>query len=433
MIGTLFHRMKASPQIRESAGVFAARVLGLGLSVTTNFLLARGLGPEDYGRYGYALSILSILLLFAQMGLPVVLLREVSKALEENVWSEVKALRRFAFLWGFAVGGFLLGLFHGVMVANWVSDPGGRWGMIRTMAPYLILASWNSIQAVTLQGLRRIVLGNFPVFELFYTVILFGLFWRGGGHLGMQEAVGAFLFSLVSGVMLFQFLLNQVLPEDYRGAPLSPHLRIRAWLTSAFSIFLAESLFILNGQVDVIMLGVFRSNEEIGFYRLAVRLAEFVAFPFVVANASIVPRIAGYFVRGEMEELGRWIRKLTRIAFVASLLIWLGFALTGRWILGLAGEAYRAGYPALLLLGLAQLVKVGAGPVGWVLQMTHNEKTAAMGVHIAFIVNVLLNALLTPWMGFVGTALATALSLLSLNLILTAFVWKRLHMRVGVF
>ncbi len=402
------------------------RVMAMGTLVVNGFLLARGLGPSDYGRYGYALSLLNILLVGVNLGFPIVVMREAGRASLQGSWGELKGLRRFVGGWDIGVGGALASAL--ILGSILLPDPRGRWHALALLSPFLILASLETLQIFTLKGLKRVVLAYVPFTGLLYTLGL-GLL-VGTGTLSLSGVALLFLTSYLMGVLILQRILHRALPPAYHRT--APRYRIRTWFASALPIFLAGSMFTLNAQVDVVMLGWFRDNAEVGVYRLASRLAGFISFPLFVANASIAPRIVTYHLRGEMEALARWIRRMIRMAFLGASALWMGLVLLGPWLLGLAGTSYRSGYPVLLLLGLGQMVNVAAGSVGWVLQMTHHERDAAMGVGTALILNVLLNAWLTPRWGMMGTALATATALAGWNLVLTGFVWRRFRIRVGV-
>ncbi len=415
-----------SPLAREGLGVLVSRVLAIALQVVNGFLLARGLGAAEYGRYGYALSILNILLVGVNLGFPTVVMRDVGRALVEGTWDRVKGLRRFTALWMVGVGGLLSLTLS--LLARSLPDPHGRLEALAILSPFLMVASLEMLQMFTLKALKRIVLASFPFTGTFYALFLLILFTL--HRLSLPRVALVFIGSYLLGISVFQMALRRSFPPDYRSAP--PRYAFRAWFASALPLFLAGSLFTLNTQVDMVMLGWFRGNTEVGIYRLALRLAGFISFPLFVANASIAPRIVQHHITGEMDRLARWIRHLIRLAFLGALLIYGSLALFGGWALGLAGEAYRQGYGVLLLLGVGQLVNVGAGSVGWVLQMTHRERDTAIGVGIALITNVLLNALLTPRLGYVGTAIATALSLACWNLTLSWFVWRHHRVRVGV-
>lgn len=58
------------------------RLLALGLGV----VLARGLGTEGYGIYAYAFALMTLLMVFADLGMPTLLMREVAANQASHDW-----------------------------------------------------------------------------------------------------------------------------------------------------------------------------------------------------------------------------------------------------------------------------------------------------------------------------------------------------------
>lgn len=72
--------------MRGGLASIAIKVFGLGFSLLTAVVLARVLGPEQYGIYSYVLAIVSILAIPAMFGLPSLIVRETAKAEVKQEW-----------------------------------------------------------------------------------------------------------------------------------------------------------------------------------------------------------------------------------------------------------------------------------------------------------------------------------------------------------
>ncbi|HMG66755.1 MAG TPA: polysaccharide biosynthesis C-terminal domain-containing protein, partial [Chitinophagaceae bacterium] len=83
------------------------------------------------------------------------------------------------------------------------------------------------------------------------------------------------------------------------------------------------------------------------------------------------------------------------------------------------------GNRALAILCIGQLINVLCGSVGTVLIMTGHQKFSVYALVVSTVVNIILNILLTPRYGVVGTAIATAGSLMMWNLLMYWFVRKK--------
>jgi O-antigen/teichoic acid export membrane protein len=110
-----------------------------------------------------------------------------------------------------------------------------------------------------------------------------------------------------------------------------------------------------------------------------------------------------------------------------SLIVTVGFVGLGKPFLRLVfGPPYEAAYVPMIILLVGQLVNSAAGSVGALLNMTRYEMETAKGMAVAAGVNVVLNFALIPVWGTIGAALATAVSLVTWNVLLWWSVRKRL-------
>ena len=72
--------MKTSSLVGRSLGTLTAKVLGAGAALGYNLVLARALGPEQYGVFGLAFAFFRASATFARVGLDFVVLRRVAVA-----------------------------------------------------------------------------------------------------------------------------------------------------------------------------------------------------------------------------------------------------------------------------------------------------------------------------------------------------------------
>jgi len=96
MLSSLLSQFKGkslkSSLMRGSMVNIAIKVFGLGFSLLTAVVLARVLGPEQYGIYSYVLAIVSILAIPAMFGLPSLIVRETTKAEVKQEWGKMRDL-----------------------------------------------------------------------------------------------------------------------------------------------------------------------------------------------------------------------------------------------------------------------------------------------------------------------------------------------------
>src|SRR5690606_16756372 len=78
--------------VKAVTGSAGLRIAGMGFGFLVGVQLARGLGAEGYGIYGVAMSIIALLTVPTEFGLPQLLTREVAVAKVERDWGRMKGI-----------------------------------------------------------------------------------------------------------------------------------------------------------------------------------------------------------------------------------------------------------------------------------------------------------------------------------------------------
>ena len=125
---------------------------------------------------------------------------------------------------------------------------------------------------------------------------------------------------------------------------------------------------------DLWILGIFRSQEEVGVYGAASRLVTLIAMPLLITNLVLPPIIAEMYAQGRTGQLERTLRSFSTISGVPSLLFLFVFMVLGGPIMGLVyGSGFSSAAIILVLLSAGKLGAVWAGSCGAVLQFTGNQ------------------------------------------------------------
>jgi O-antigen/teichoic acid export membrane protein len=86
-----------------------------------------------------------------------------------------------------------------------------------------------------------------------------------------------------------------------------------------------------------------------------------------------------------------------------------GFAILGRFLLGLLGAEFAVGYETILILALAQLIHAAAGPVIALLCVTGHQDHCPIVFGFGLFASVLLIFWLVPIYGIQGAAVSVLL------------------------
>jgi O-antigen/teichoic acid export membrane protein len=414
--------------VKGAAGTAGLHVTAIGLAFVTSVVLARVMGPEGYGAYSYAISLLYLLGVPAILGFDQLVIREVSSYRTSSRHSLAAGLLDRAdqlvllFSVGLAAAGWAVSRFL-------LEDPDPLMLVtFWTVLPALPLLSLLRVRRAALQGLQKVVRGQFPETVIHPTAFLAAVgvvLLLPDAELDPVLAVALNVAGFAVALVWAACLLRVHLPESVRTA--SPDYETRAWLSAAVPLLFVASLQVINSRTDVIMLGAFRGAEPVGIYNVASRGAEFVTFFMMAANRSLAPTVAELHEEGDRERLQRLVTTVARVVLGLSLPVALTFFLFGDSILGwVYGDAFREGHAALAVLSAAHLGNVAAGSVTVLLMMTGHERDAAVGVGIGAALNVTLNALFIPLWGLLGAAVATGISLVAWNVVFAVMVHRRL-------
>lgn len=386
--------------------------------------LARILGVENFGIYAFCLSFVQILTVPAMLGGQQILVREVAAY---QIKGEFHFLR--GLLLRFKQASILISLTLAIAASGvgfFIYQSNPLLIPFLTAMPLIPLFATMQLQGAALRGLRHVLLGQAPMMLRpgFVLVFVCIFYWCLGSDFYAEAALWAQMATSALLVMLTFFLLSRSLPN--RVKTIKPDYETQKWVKSVLPFVFAGGMQILNGETSVIMLGFMEKPEEVGLFRMAQRGALLIPFALQAVNMAVAPTISQLFVQGEKQRLQHMISKIVHGVFALSLPVALGLILGGKWIIPVVfGSDYAPAYIPLVVLCLGQLVNVGMGSVGLLLNMAGFENLTARGVTVATLSNIILNFAMIPFWGASGAAIATSISLTIWNIVLFLLLYKK--------
>lgn len=409
---------------------FGLKVGSVLVGLLVNIVLARALGPRNFGSYAYIVALIGLLSVPTSLGLPEYLVREVARYRVEGQWGLLRGLltRANQVVGGLAllVGG-LAAVF--VTLTNWTHRDAFFWAL-----PLLFVNALSSLRDSSVRGFRHVVLAQLPelaVRPLLFLTLVSALVVV-GKELSVGEVFGLQLIASTVAFALGSWVLVRTLPVEAKAS--RGEYMTAAWLKAAAPFLFLGAMYMVTNRIDIVMLGMLRSSAEVGSYRIAVQGAQLVVFILIAVSTTIGPLISELYSSGDLERLRRVGIISARVIALVSLPMALLFMFFGRPLIEFVfGMGYASASKPLAVLCLGQAVNAGIGPVGVILNMTGHERDSLKGIVVAAVLNVALNALLIPRFGMYGAAWATTVSIISWNLALQWFVVKRLGIRVDAY
>lgn len=397
------------------------RVGALGGSFTQGMLTARLLGPQGYGAFAFAMSVASIAATVAAFGLGGLSVREVA---HRSAQADADSLRSFLRESLTAVVATSAIAAVGISMAASMTqllDPPFR-GAVALAAvlvpPIALLTFFRGIA----QGFGRISLAQVPsdLLRPLAMTLLLGVLLLSGQTPGVSMIIGLYFGVITGAVMVGGLPLRREFRGAAKGQPLSR--LVRAALPFAGIALVA----ILQGEINLLLLGLFAGPTEAGLFQPVVRVAPLILIGAQAAGMRYAPRVSELRAREDMVMLRRVTRLFTLAttgvaAAVAGLLL-----LAGPWLLSAFGAVFVASAPLLWWIALAQVFSTACGPVGMLLTMTERTGAALLSQLAGLAVNVALGVWLIPSLGAEGAAQAMVGGIVVWNLAMLVFVRRAL-------
>ncbi len=413
---------------RGGAGSVCIKAANLLLTVVLTVVLARTLGTDGYGIYAYVFAIIQILCIPAQLGFPVLIVREVAAYQVGEQWGHLKGLLKRAPLVIAAISAVLAML--AAMVGWWLSD-GFTSGQLETLGWGLLLLPMIALGALpgaALRGLHHIVKGQLPEFVIrpgIFLILVFAFWFLLPADKASPElAMVLHVFSALVAFLIGGALVRQYLPDQAKSAA-GQYETVR-WIRSGAALSLVAGMQVINSQTAIIVLGMFADAATVGIYRVSVQGALLVAFGLQIINMVVAPQFSRLYAQADMGRLRRLVVVSARMALGLAAPTVVLFVLFGDWILmTVFGQGFEAGHKVLSILSIGQVVNAAVGSVVVLLYMTNHESIVARVMAITAVLNIVLNFVLIPLWGMEGAALATSFTLITWNLLLARAVREK--------
>jgi O-antigen/teichoic acid export membrane protein len=384
--------------ILRNIGVLTiAQALSLGAAVFTAALLARALGPDAYGILGFGVACLSFLGIFVTLGTDIYGARQVARARDR-----VRALSGEIIGLRFILAVVAYGAFY--LFVQYLD----RTASEKTVL--LIQGGGVFVIAMTLdyafQGLERMGVNGFrQVATAFLTLAGVALFVREPADVTWAALVvlGAGLIAVFAVFTYANRALGPVVPRFSAGA-------WRRIVAVSAPMAISGVTYTIITNTDIAMLGLMRTNGEVGLYSAAFRINAVAIVPVGLVLAAFFPSLSESFSRGReaMVECAR--QSSTAILFAGVPVIAGGILFSAEILSVLFGPQFDGARTTLILLMVSALAlharfMFDPGLLAWNAERTH-MKIALAGAAV----NVILNLVFIPAYGIEGAATASLLS-----------------------
>jgi len=390
--------MRLSRVIHNSAALISLDLLSKAIPLVVFPFLVRALGPQTYGKLGFAVALSGFFGLMASPGFSTYATREAARD-PEKVSFLVKHVvgARVAF----ALNAYILLLLFTLTLAP--RDFTTRLLIVLTGLSFLVSSidlQWiflarSRMWAIALRG---------AVGQVIYAVLILGF---------IRRSADAWIVPLASVVAAVVGTLLLWVPARGEYMIPFPTFSPRLWggfLSFCLIIGLASMMSLIYDQIDTVMLKYLRSDAEVGVYVACYRLMTMAMSFLPILSQVFFPLLSEASGRDKAQEK-QYLRWAGYAVVGLALPIAVGgFILAGPLTAFVLGPQYRGA--AVLFRWL--MLTIVAGPLasyfGSQLIPAGRERGYLMSVGMGALANVALNLLLIPRYGAVAAAITTAIS-----------------------
>ena len=281
----LFQAFKSITKVTETKKTISVNISWLLLQnavklvfgLTVSLYLAKYLGPEDFGVYSYTISIISVLLLFTNLGIDPILIRELvdNKINKMSLLGSSFALKLIGGIIGFILMGFL-GFYYGFNSKTGV--------VILIMSPIILFKSLSILDSYfqskkenkypSIANMISIIIGSTLIFlfiKLKYKLEYFAL-----------------LYIIESAILIFALLFFYLRKSELQKWIVSKKISVNI-LKESWPLIIAGVASIINTRIDQIYIGSMLTPSVLGNYSAAAKVSEFWLVLPTILNIVFYP------------------------------------------------------------------------------------------------------------------------------------------------
>jgi O-antigen/teichoic acid export membrane protein len=378
-----------------------AQVGGKGLMFFVYMLLARLLGPALYGTFGYTLTTVQIISgVFFDVGLFLIVTRELSVGNDSvflpSLWLKAAGCLAGSVLFLFLVPILGFPLLLGVSLL--------AWAVFNSFTDFYfcVFRAKNAMHAEALTMIAQ------RVFLLGLLVLLYAGWVPHSSSRALNAGGAAFFCSGVFGFLVAVMLRRLAVPPfAHYARQQSMAGEVKDLAAKALPLVGVSFFGFIYYKIDIVLLGLLSSSEQVGFYTAAYRIVE-ASFlvPMIVTNA-LYPRLSLAWT-DDFEEYAKTCRRAVLGLAAVSVLAAGCIAALSRPIVTVlfGGEFLPSAGILFLLAGVLLMVYPGYLLTQSLVILGRQRWYLSVSVSAA-VLNVLLNLVFIPLWQAKGAALST--------------------------
>jgi O-antigen/teichoic acid export membrane protein len=383
------------------------------LSLFALLYIAHYLGPTNYGTYTFVFAFIYFFSFIPDMGIHQILVREAAKEPE-------KAGKLIGNGTIMQICLSLVALFLAFVLINVINFPPSTKSALYIASLGLLITGTGAYGIIYEAKLRMeysllFNLANRIVFLVFIFLAI-----------ANNLELNVFIFASVLATFIHNLLMI-LFAKKLVNVSFDVDISLMKQLVKeAIPIAIASVFTVIYFRIDVLMLSFLRGDTEVGFYSAAYRLTEALVFLPTVITTSTFPLMSKYY-KDSFDSFSFAYTRTFKYLFATGLLIAVLVTFASDKIIFIVyGLEYQSSAIALQILIWSTAIMFITTLISTTCVSSGNQQIVSKRAILAALLNVILNLILIPWIGYIGAAIATVLSTFGAMMFSLAWIRKNL-------
>lgn len=415
--------------VGTSIGLTGA-LIGAALQLMFSMIVVRLVETSDYGLYTLGIAIVTTVTILSTLGFGNGVPQRIAKYIDNKKYGHARGVIKASLIIIALISCFFSFLIFSF--SDWIAGIFNKPELASVLRPLAFMLLANAM-----------IIGFIGVFRGFFSVwpgVFFNeLLNRGVRVLGvslvalMGWGLWGITWSTVAASVLICVIFGvytlKAVPRLMPYAkPVGGARELIMFSLPLYGNAIMELLFI---PASTLLLGYFNTQEQVGFYGVAIILARLLPMP-VTALAFIYLPIATKIVSGEdVKEVEKLYFSSTKWIMFITLPILLIILLDAEFIIGiLFGHSYHSAADILRILSVGYFFRAVFGLNGMTLLALGKRRAIFLSSAVAASINILLCVFLVPSMGGMGAAIAVTIAMIISNILLSLSLYSHTHMHL---
>lgn len=409
---------------RAAAGAFGVRIAAAGLAYLLQIVLARSLGPSEYGTFNFAWSLVAAGGFLATLGFGQIGVRFLAQYHQQNATGLAQGFLRAGI--GVTLAGSVAMATIGLAFFPLIEHGYGQIccdvlaiGLIAL--PFFALTDFMEGIARSQGWTIRALVPPYLIRQGMLILALVAAVLAGhrlNAETAMLLALAATIVAAIMQIGLLAEKAGAIFPRA------KPEFAMAEWRQAAAPTLLSDLALLARQNIDLIILGLTAPAAAVGLYFAATRIASLLGLVEFAVAAAFGHRFAR--AASDVAGLQSVYALALRLTAMPGLLIAIMIALASPWIMALFGEGFAGALPATYLLLAGGALRLMAGPAEELLSMTGHPDLAWRANATGAVILAILCLLLAPFWQMLGAAIAAFGGMLATTVFLVVAIRRKL-------